>query len=43
MAFTTKSETALILEINRIIRVWMLLAEVLSDTEDAEVEYGGEE
>ena len=28
-------ENPLILEINRIIREWMILAEVLSDTEDA--------
>ena len=33
----------LILEINRIIRVWMILAEVLSDIEDPEVEVADEE
>ena len=44
MAFITKvSETPLILEINRIIRVWMILAEVLSDIEDPEGEVAGEE
>ena len=41
MAFITKvSETPFL---NRIIRVWMILAEVLSDIEDPEVEVSDEE
>ena len=44
MAFITKiHETPLILEVNRIIRIWMILAEVLSDIGNPEVEVADEE